>query len=178
MLLDIFKKLYKYVFPSAHLIIPRLWLGDCDAAADISFITENNIDVIVNCTPDLPFVTSDLETYRIPVYDSQLEKDILLMQEYFSITLPILTRAYLQNKTIFIHCYAGKQRSGILVAAFLKYLLDRGVIQLNTVKSSNPKTQFEQISNYIQSKRPQVFTYGYRVNFKRTYERFFNYNDM
>ena len=93
------------------------------------------------------------------------------MEEYFRIVLPFLLQKYtVEKKRILIHCFAGKQRSAIVVAAFLKVLSDKNLINL---PENVNQQQFESIRNFMLSKRPQVFTYGYRVNFQKTFERYF-----
>lgn len=173
---------------NVHEIIPRLYLGNYKAALDKQFIKENNINVIINCTPDYPFIYDTVtqtelellpkfESMRIPVKDSQLEKDFLLMEFYMKVALPFLVQKYKSHDKILIHCHAGKQRSCILVAALLKVLLDTNVIEISSIpKSINPKSQFFQIVQYIIYKRPQAFTYGFKINFRKTYERFFCLN--
>jgi hypothetical protein len=167
-------------------------LGDSNCALDPKFISDNGIEVIINCTPNVAFLTDQcseadllvhhkLENLRLPVYDSQLEKDFLLMQHYFTFILPYLFDKYTkENKTILIHCFAGKQRSAILVAALLKLLLDANYpMELQIEDANESLSQSEQlqiISDFIRSKRPQAFTFGYRTNFRKTYERFFNIN--
>ena len=42
----------------ADEIIPRLWLGNINASQDNDFIQREGIDVIFNCTKDLPFLDS------------------------------------------------------------------------------------------------------------------------
>ena len=177
-------------------IIPRLWLGDADAALNADFLLKNRIDYIVNCTQTVPVIHDTLnnienkeltidqfktlckiDTFRIPVNDSLLEKDFILMEQYFKIILPLLLRKYtIEKKKILIHCYAGKQRSAILVAAFLKVLNDNGYIGLTEIPENNiqKSLQFQQICNFMLTKRPQVFTYGYKINFIKTYKRYFN----
>jgi len=164
---------------SVDQIIPRLWLGNAKAALDIDFISKNKIDLIINCTPNTPFINNTngcVETFRIPVYDSLLEKDILLMEQYFKIFIPLLLRKYtIEKKNILIHCQAGKQRSAILTAALLKVLLDNNYINITDIpKQTNKIKQFNYIYNYMLSKRPKVFSYGFRVNFEKTYFRYFN----
>ena len=181
----------------ADKIIPRLWLGDYKSALDIDFLLNNKIDLIINCTPNTKFFyeTTDLnllnsnivnklrkiETYRIPVNDSLLEADFIRMEKYFKIVIPLLLRKYtIENKNILVHCYAGKQRSAIVVAALLKVLSDNNYIsvlppikQLNLSKYTRNIQQYQNICNYIISKRFQAFTYGYRVNFEPTFLRYF-----
>jgi protein-tyrosine phosphatase len=167
---------------SVDQIIPRLWLGNYKAALNNNFISQNKIDLIINCTPNIPFINNinnnskDLETFRIPVYDSLLEKDIILMEQYFKIIIPLLLRKYtIEKKNILIHCHAGKQRSAILTAALLKVLLDHNYINIKEIpKQISKYKQFINIFNYMLSKRPKVFSYGLRINFEKTYFRYFN----
>lgn len=173
----IYNAIYNTLFENVNQIIPRLYLGNYKAALDSDFIKDNNIDIIVNCTPNIPFINNtdieNIEFIRIPVEDSLLEKDIILMEEYFNYLIPYLHDSYNNNKNILIHCYAGKQRSAIVVAALLKNLLDTHSININLTNESK-KGDFYKIINYIISKRPQVFTYGFKINFKKSYKRFFN----
>jgi protein tyrosine/serine phosphatase len=173
---------YNLFFDSYSLIITNLWIGDINAAHNYEFLKENNIDIIVNCSKDLPFIYEinekakdlNLETYRIPVDDSLLEKDFIEMEKYFSSVLPVILNHYLDNKRILVHCYMGKQRSAIFTAALLKVMLDNGIKIQNLEKQSDKKKEFDNIIKFILSKRYQAFTFGYRVNFKKTYKRYFN----
>lgn len=169
------------LYNDADEIIPNLWLGNHRSALNIDFLKKNNINLIINCTPNKSFIKKyllELETYRIPVNDSLLEKDFLLMQRYFQIVIPLLLRKYtIEKKNILVHCHMGKQRSAIVVAALLKVLLDYNYIELKHFVKGNindKKKQFDYICNYIVLKRPQAFTFGYRINFKHTFYRFFN----
>lgn len=175
MLFDYLLNIYNYFFFGVHVILPNLWLSDANTALDTEFLKENNIDVIINCTPTVPFAVTDkkIELFRIPVNDSLLEKDFLLMEDYFGLILPYLLQKYItEKKKILIHCFAGKQRSAIVVAAFLKVLLDKKLIDLPDYPQDKSK-QLDFICNYMLSKRPQVFTYGFRLNFRKTFERYF-----
>lgn len=181
MLYYILASIYNLFFDSYNLIIPNIWLGDINAAHNYNFLKENNINVVVNCSNDLPFIFEinheipdlQLATYRIPVDDSLLEKDFIKMQNYFDIMLPIIFEHYKQNKKILIHCHMGKQRSAIFLSALLKVMLDNGVKIENLQKNSDQKQEFNEIINFILSKRYQAFTFGYRINFKKSYERYF-----
>jgi protein-tyrosine phosphatase len=175
--------LYNLFFDSYSLIIPNLWLGDINAAHNIDFLKENKIDVIVNCTKGYPFIYEindeakelKLETYRIPVEDSLLEKDFIIMEQWFDILLPIILQHYKENKRILIHCFAGKQRSAIFVAALLKTILDNncGLKIENLEKNQDITQEYKDIINFILSKRYHAFTYGFRINFEKSYKRYF-----
>lgn len=173
------------LYNDADEIIPNLWLGNHRCALNITFLKKNNINLVINCTQNKSFINQvntdlplDIETYRIPVNDSLLEKDFLAMQGYFKIIVPLLLKKYtIDKKNILVHCHMGKQRSAIVIAALLKVLLDYNYIQLNEVPVNIKKRkQFDYICNYIVLKRPQAFTFGYRINFKSSFYRFFNIN--
>jgi len=81
-----FEYLYNILFRCRDVdeIITGLWLGNYKCALDKSFLKAKDISVIINCTPNKPFITEmenddDIETYRIPVNDSLLERDFILM---------------------------------------------------------------------------------------------------
>lgn len=177
---------FLYAQTSVDEIIPRLWLGNYKAAIDKDFLKTNNIDFILNCTPNMPLYNqiyspseiNNIETYRIPVNDSLLERDFILMEKYFKIVVPLLVKKYtLQKRRILIHCHAGKQRSAIVVAALLKVLLDHDYIKIDQIpKTESQSKQLDYIYNFILSKRSKVFTYGLRINFEPTYRRFFKIN--
>ena len=184
---------------SVDKILPNLWLGNYKAAHDINFLIDNKIDMIVNCTSNIPLIHDiidqklkkekynninsldlcsiyNIETFRIPVNDSLLQRDFIIMEHYFKIIVPLLLRKYtIENKKILINCHAGRQRSTIVVAALIKVLLDHKYVELNEIPQTNCQlTQFKNICNYIRSKRPQVFTYGLRINFESSYKNYFN----
>lgn len=187
----IYRNIYNTLFVSANLIIPHIWLGNIYAAHDYDFIIQNNIDIIINCTADYPFISHDnlkssnvdnilidnlsnrkISLIRIPVYDSLLEKDIILMEQYFKIIIPYICHAYTNKKNILIHCYAGKQRSAIVVAAFLYAMYLQGLPGFQGVNFDF--SNYKKVFKYIVNKRPQAFTYGMKINFLRTFKRFFN----
>lgn len=188
--MDFFSILHNIFFVNANEILPGLWLGNVKSAHDKEFLIKNKIEVIINCTRDIPFI-NDMETIdittesytditeehvhlpkftnvRIPVDDSLLEKDILLMQHYLTILLPTFIEYYNQDKKILIHCYAGKQRSAIVIAALLFK------IRLDNMESVDKKELSQDVFKFIISKRPQAFTYGLRINFLKTFNRLFN----
>jgi protein tyrosine/serine phosphatase len=180
---------FLYAQTSVDEIIPGIWLGNYKAAIDIDFLKKNDINFILNCTPNMPLYNqiytpleieniSKIETYRIPVNDSLLERDFILMEKYFKIVIPLLVRKYtVEKQRILIHCHAGKQRSAIVVAALLKVLLDHNYIKIDPIpKNTTQTTQLNNIYKFLLEKRNQVFTYGLRINFEPTYRRFFKIN--
>ena len=142
-------------------IIPNLWLGNYKAALDANFLSSKKINLIINCTKNLPFYYQVesctqlcIETYRIPVNDNHLEIDFITMEKYLKIVIPLLVKKYVdEKKNILIHCRAGKQRSAIVVAAFLKVLsdtcdthvTDTHVIRIKSRDTCDTRDQFKNI---------------------------------
>jgi predicted protein tyrosine phosphatase len=107
----------------ANEIVPRLWLGNRRAAANMEWLQTNNIDVVMNCTKDLPFAEDTgvvgRRVYRIPVDDSLRERDINYMTTASEEVAYTLLREYKSGSRILVHCAAGMQRSAAAVAMFL-----------------------------------------------------------
>jgi len=180
------------ILDNANLIIPEtpsygsLWLGNYKSALDAQFIKNNNISVIVNCSVDLPYIydiidvnshgLSKLETFRIPVYDSLLDHDIYIMEQYYHTVIPFIIKKLLkEHKNVLVHCHAGAQRSASVVAAVLYVLIDNDIMSFKEIDSYSSKNKLmKNIIKYILLKRPRAFSYGFRVNFKKSLETFFN----
>lgn len=158
-------------FKNVNQIFPNLWIGNKQVINNLNFFNTNNIDLVVNCTPDLPFPDFDNQqkficTLRIPVCDSGLEKDYILMETYFRLYLPILCNTIQNGKSILIYCKAGKQRSCILAAAIIFFMFYKNC--------NNKKVFANSIFDYIQMKRYQAFSFGFKKNFYSSFCRYFN----
>lgn len=110
----------------AHEIIPRLWLGNKRAAANMEWLQMNNINVVMNCSKDIPFA-DDTEVvrrriYRIPIDDSLRDTDINYLTTASEEVALTLLREYKSGSRILVHCAAGMQRSAAAVAIFLMTL--------------------------------------------------------
>jgi hypothetical protein len=141
---------------NADLIIPRLWLGNYEASQDINFIRKNGINVVINCTKDLPFLElQNVYKYRVPVDDNLRREEMYSMTMWLGKILPIMASHYQTGKTILIHCAAGMQRSAIVTLCFLNLYY------------SDPKKALYQ----IRTKRPIVFTP--HMNFSSSFRMYF-----
>jgi hypothetical protein len=186
----------------ANIIIEKtdnngsLWLGNYKATLNLNFLLKNNISVIVNCTPDIPYIYEvydakylkgllHLETFRIPVQDRK--DDINLMEQYYHIALPFILKKLLkEKKNIIINCFAGRQRSASIVALVLFVLIDTNsdtnrdtnndkrelIIKLPITHTLDKSELMNNIINYIIKIRPQAFRFGMRVNFKESLDNF------
>lgn len=103
----------------AHEIVPNLWLGDFHASQDETFLRVNHIDVVFNCTKDLPFSGVAPILYRVPLDDNLEEVEINNAGLWSNEIAFQITKYYKEGKHILVHCMAGRQRSAMSVALFL-----------------------------------------------------------
>lgn len=143
-------------------VMDRLYLGNFQAAKDRDFFKDKRIKAVLNCTRDIPnhFAhNKEIEYMRIPVEDSLKDKDFKLMFEYMpSIVEFIHKHVNLQKHNILIHCWAGRQRSAISIAAFLvaKY-----------------KMTPQEACKLIMEKRPEAFHFGKSLNFDQALNKYY-----
>lgn len=106
-------------YNAADLVMPRLWLGNREAAADDTWLRANGITTVFNCTKTLPFAEAARWRYRVPVDDNLQPAEIANMGDWAAETQLKLLREYKAGRTILVHCHAGMQRSAAVVAMFL-----------------------------------------------------------
>jgi dual specificity phosphatase 12 len=106
-------------YQHAHEILPGLWLGDYKASQDETFLRAHHIDVVFNCTKDLPFTQWIEHKYRVPVDDNLEEEEIRNLELWAGEITFKLIRHYTAGHRILVHCFAGRQRSAASVAFFL-----------------------------------------------------------
>lgn len=143
-------------------IISKIYLGNYQAAKDPEFFKANKIKAVLNCTKDIPnhFVCKkDIEYMRIPVDDSLRETDFRKMHKFFPVIVEFIYKhAVLQGNNILIHCYAGRQRSAISVAAYLLY---------------HHKMTPSEACKYIMDKRKEAFHFGLSLNFEDSLNKYY-----
>ena len=128
-------------------IITDLWLGNIRDSRNQEFI--NSVDVVINCSKKIPFLNNKKKCIRIPVDDNLEKSEIMNMYKYYPKITKIIHHYLINNKTVFIHCYAGKQRSASIVVAYLMKYMNikmRNAIKLLESKRSivfKPLVNFE-----------------------------------
>jgi protein-tyrosine phosphatase len=105
--------------PHASLIMDRLWIGDYHSSQDETFLRSQHIDVVFNCTKDLPFKNIAPTQYRIPLDDNLEDQEIYNAGLWAGEIAYLMTKEYREGKRILVHCMAGRQRSAMSVAVFL-----------------------------------------------------------
>ena len=163
-------------------VLDRLYIGSVEAAHTFSYIENNNISVIVNCSKDIenkyqlnllkpleeaPQEVQDwlynnscyIKYYRIPIDDNGKKEEINNFYNYLLTEIDKIITEYNNGKTILIHCLAGNQRSAAFVVAFLmKY----------------KKIGIQDAINMLIEKKPNVFFFGRQINFMDALEKYYN----
>lgn len=129
-------------FNDADLIIPRIWLGNARAAHNEEFLKNQGIEVVFDCTKDIPFHPSIRRRYRVPVDDDLSQEEIRNMELWSFEIIYKLLQEYKSGRMILVHCAAGMQRSAAVVAMFL--IATQGM-------------KWEEALQYIRQRRPIAF---------------------
>ncbi len=129
-------------FNEADLMLPGLWLGNAKAAQNEEFLKKNKIQVVFNCTKDIPFHPNARIRYRVPVDDDLSQEEIRNMELWSFEIIYKLVKEYKSGKTILVHCAAGMQRSAAVVAMFL--IATQGM-------------KWEEAIQFIRQRRPIAF---------------------
>lgn len=105
------------MFPPKQ-VVDNIWIGGYDTAVNATFMQNNNIRLIVNCTKHVasPFAEF-IPTYRIPIQDHLAWQETF--REHIANALSAMNRALNNHGAVLVHCHAGVSRSSTLVAAYL-----------------------------------------------------------
>lgn len=96
------------------LIMPYLWLGNYNDSVYIP----HNIQVVVNCTSDVPFFHTNVVNLRIPINDKIDEFDIVNLWDSTDAFDDILKSMFFRKNVMF-HCKDGYDASASSIVAFL-----------------------------------------------------------
>lgn len=142
-------------------MMDRIYLGNYQAAKDREFFKTKKITAVLNCSKDIPnhFAhNKDIEYMRIPVEDSLKEKDYELMYLYLPCIVEFIHKhAVIGKKNILVHCWAGRQRSAISIAAYL--VAKHGMTPRDACK-------------YVLDHRVESWHFGLSLNFQKSLLRF------
>ncbi len=125
----------------ASEIIPNLWLGNVLDSRNALFMKDK--DVVINCSKNIPFYSKTAKNVRIKVDDDLKKEEIINMFKYLDNATELINKYLLKNKSIFVHCYAGKQRSATIICAYLMRYL---------------KLSYKETTELVKSKRFIIFT--------------------
>jgi rhodanese-related sulfurtransferase len=143
-------------------IIRNLWIGNYKDVCDKFLIKKLNFDIIINVSKDLEYEKlPNIKYKRVPIDDnpsiSYLEDNEKLLS-IFPNLIEFIHISLKNNKKIFVHCYAGKQRSAAVIAG---YLMKYGELK------------FDEVIEILRSKREIIFKP--ECNFKHCLYKYSNY---
>jgi protein-tyrosine phosphatase len=150
-------------YENVSKIMNRIYLGNIHAAKDKEFMKKHKIKAVLNCSKekDIPnfYCESSIEYMRVPVDDSLKQTDFDKMYKLLPSAVEYIAKhADILKQNILIHCWAGKQRSVICVAAYL--VAKHGLTP-------------DEACKYILKKRPEAFHYGLSLNFDQTLIKYY-----
>ena len=140
-----------------------LYIGNIYTALNEDILREHNIEVVVNCTTDIPFLETDLikDGYRCPLEDDKSKEQNDNMLESFDSILDIIKKHIESRQNVFVHCRAGVQRSATIVVGYLmKYnqmSLEQAMTYLKYIRDCvfYPQANFiEALKTYEQTLKP------------------------
>jgi hypothetical protein len=143
---------------NANEILPGLWLGNAKASMDEQFIHRNNIQVVFNCTKNLPFSPMIPVKYRIPVDDNLEEEEIRNMELWSGEIAFKIMAEYKEGNVILVHCMAGMQRSAASMAMMMiAYLQLHATEVINMIRAKRaiafyPQANFGRSIHYFDQK--------------------------
>jgi predicted protein tyrosine phosphatase len=135
-------------------ILPGLFIGDRENAADAKWLKQNRITVLINCTKTLPFPDNAglIHVLRVSVRDNLETSEIEKMRKYL---VPVSDKIaeWLPNHNILVHCYAGRQRSSSIILAYLirygELTLDEAIRLLQSKKEDTCSPQFNFYNSFL-----------------------------
>ena len=153
----------KKIIPPYTEIIENLWLGNYVGARDIDFLRDNNIKLVINLSKNIPNVDLDIDLklrnkinfYRVPINDDLSIESDEGMIKHFDKLYELIDYNLEKGNGVFIHCYAGMQRSATIVALYLMKKRDISFkLAEKLIKSKRdivffPFAHFKKVINYF-----------------------------
>lgn len=124
----------------ANELLSGLWIGDTDILNSKKFMTDNSIDIILNCTQLFDFPDLDIQKVRLPFSnDKNSDTDLMLLRQNKDKILSFI-HDNINDKNILIVCYDGKSISPFLVYLYIaeySKIDKRSIYNIMLTKDSN-----------------------------------------
>jgi len=131
-------------------ITNNIYLGNYNDSLNNDFI--NNFNLVINCSTNLPFnnnINNDIKKIRIFINDDLSYKSNIDLYNYLNNITDIIHNYSKKKEKIFIYCYAGKQRSPSVIAAYLIRYYNFTIYEaINYIKQKNNNTFKPKINFY------------------------------
>jgi protein-tyrosine phosphatase len=132
---------------TASEVVPNLWIGNANDILVGDFI--RSFDVIINCTKNIPFpAETQCKTIRIFVDDNLDPVELDNLYKYLDKTTQYIHVHLLNGRRVFVHCYAGKQRSASVIVAYMMRYFHMGLEDASTALQSKRGIVFEPLCNF------------------------------
>jgi hypothetical protein len=103
----------------ANELLSGLWIGDTDILNSKKFMSDNQIDIILNCTTYFDFPDLDLQKIRLPFSNNiGSDTDLSLLRQNKDKILSFINDN-IDSKNILIICYDGKSISPFIVYLYI-----------------------------------------------------------
>jgi hypothetical protein len=103
----------------ANELLSGLWIGDTDILNSKKFMSDNQIDIILNCTTYFDFPDLDLQKIRLPFSNNiGSDTDLSLLRQNKDKILSFINDN-IDSKNILIVCYDGKSISPFIVYLYI-----------------------------------------------------------
>ena len=124
----------------ANELLSGLWIGDTDILNSKKFMTDNHIDIILNCTQLFDFPDLNLQKIRLPFSnDKNSDTDLMLLRQNKDKILSFINDN-ITDKNILIVCYDGKSISPFIVYLYIaeySKIDKRSIYNIMLTKDSN-----------------------------------------
>ena len=130
----------------ANELLSGLWIGDTDILNSKKFMTDNHIDIILNCTQLFDFPDLDIQKIRLPFSnDKNSDTDLMLLRQNKNKILSFI-HDNINDKNILIVCYDGKSISPFIVYLYIaeySKIDKRSIYNIMLTKDSNLSSWFD-----------------------------------
>jgi len=152
---------------SYNKISDYLYLGNYNTACNKEFIINNDIKLVINCSKnlDIPYFydSNKINYFRIPINDSNTLSDNQILNDNLDYTIDLIKKYRDNKKNVFVHCFAGMQRSAAVVFVYMLHeLLDYYHNNINNIEIYNmmKNMTYDDVIIYLKNKRNIVFKNG------------------
>ena len=128
-------------------LLSGLWIGDTDILNSKKFMSDNQIDIILNCTQLFDFPDLDnIQKVRLPFSnDKNSDTDLMLLRQNKDKILSFINDN-INDKNILIVCYDGKSISPFLIYLYIaeySKIDKRSIYNIMLTKDSNLSLWFD-----------------------------------
>ena len=115
-------------------VLSGVWIGNIDMMYNKQFLTDNQIEVIINCTIEFKFPELNIQKYRIPISDN-INDAVNIIKNNKNKILELIDQV-ISESNVLICCYDGQLISPFLISIYLIHYGDISYEQVKQILSS------------------------------------------